>query len=476
MVSRAQTAETASKEPSSSAAAHNPVVTAPTSAPSWALDICGPGGGSSPHGYGDTDTTGALLQQFGGAPDAEMSGVTGATSSQAAAHQLQNAHHVSTSDSHADGHSHVGHDHPLHADSAHVLSNHAGGAGGQDHVHDGAHSSGTRSLSAAVDGHHIDHQTAQSSGHGDLSHNPDSHSEHQAGQHQQIGHDPLAQHSRPGQLQPPEHRSSDPHSMGYDGLAHNQLVLNQKKVSRLPGTKVCPQCDSTIAAALAKCSKCTHVFREKKEKVKRSGKRGKKTCPKCGHENPSACSSCKGCSHVFRLKLMDKYRHLRAGRDSNGQDAGGRVNMQQQLQHVGNNGNAGIMGVGGLGSSPGHNAGAMGFMSHSTGSHGHNLAQSQPQHLSVLSSHPGNVGIPSMSSHQVGHNGLPVPPPLDAITAAASQHQSVMHHASGHHQQQQPSQQIHLQQHQHLPSGVPVHGEPSHAESSSIVSTDGRGV
>lgn len=84
-----------------------------------------------------------------------------------------------------------------------------------------------------------------------------------------------------------------------------------KKAPRMPGTKQCPSCQNTIAAAVAKCPKCPHVFREKKEKVKRSGKRGKKNCPKCNFENPSACSSCKQCKHVFRLKLMDKYKAMR---------------------------------------------------------------------------------------------------------------------------------------------------------------------
>ncbi|PXF39945.1 hypothetical protein BWQ96_10346 [Gracilariopsis chorda] len=84
-----------------------------------------------------------------------------------------------------------------------------------------------------------------------------------------------------------------------------------KKPARMPGTKQCPTCHSTIAAALAKCTKCQHVFREKKEKVKRSGKRGKKNCPKCSFENPSACSSCKQCKYVFRLKLMERYKQMR---------------------------------------------------------------------------------------------------------------------------------------------------------------------
>lgn len=89
------------------------------------------------------------------------------------------------------------------------------------------------------------------------------------------------------------------------------LRTQSKKSNRMPGTKQCPSCQNTIAAAVAKCPKCPHVFREKKEKVKRSGKRGKKNCPKCSYENPSACSSCKQCKHVFRLKLMDKYKAMR---------------------------------------------------------------------------------------------------------------------------------------------------------------------
>lgn len=90
-----------------------------------------------------------------------------------------------------------------------------------------------------------------------------------------------------------------------------------KKPTRMPGTKQCPTCHNTIAAAVAKCPKCPHVFREKKEKVKRSGKRGKKNCPKCQYENPSACSSCKKCKYVFRLKLMDKYKAMRPRQQSN---------------------------------------------------------------------------------------------------------------------------------------------------------------
>lgn len=90
-----------------------------------------------------------------------------------------------------------------------------------------------------------------------------------------------------------------------------------KKSTRMPGTKQCPSCRNTIAAAVAKCPKCPHVFREKKEKVKRSGKRGKKNCPKCKFENPSACSSCKQCKYIFRLKLMDKYKAMRPARQPN---------------------------------------------------------------------------------------------------------------------------------------------------------------
>lgn len=84
-----------------------------------------------------------------------------------------------------------------------------------------------------------------------------------------------------------------------------------RKTQRLPGTKQCPSCAGTIAAAVAKCPKCGHVFRAKKEKPKRSGKRGKKNCPKCNHENPSACSTCRKCKYVFRLKLMDRYKQMR---------------------------------------------------------------------------------------------------------------------------------------------------------------------
>lgn len=98
------------------------------------------------------------------------------------------------------------------------------------------------------------------------------------------------------------------------GVAKNESSLpvdSVKKPTRMPGTKQCPSCRGTIAAAVAKCPRCEHVFRAKKEKQKRSGKRGKKNCPKCGHENPSACSSCKDCKHVFRLKLMDRYKQIR---------------------------------------------------------------------------------------------------------------------------------------------------------------------
>lgn len=97
-------------------------------------------------------------------------------------------------------------------------------------------------------------------------------------------------------------------------------VEQTRKPQRLPGTKQCPTCSGIIAAAVAKCPKCGHVFREKKQKPKRSGKRGKKNCPKCKKENPSACSSCKtpGCGHVFRLKLMDRYKTMRPRNNGNG--------------------------------------------------------------------------------------------------------------------------------------------------------------
>lgn len=114
----------------------------------------------------------------------------------------------------------------------------------------------------------------------------------------------------PGQLENPvlsaSSRTNIPHAIVLDTPS-----TSVKKPVRMPGTKQCPSCHSMIAAAVAKCPKCPHVFREKKEKVKRSGKRGKKNCPKCRFENPSACSSCKKCQHVFRLKLMDKYKAMR---------------------------------------------------------------------------------------------------------------------------------------------------------------------
>mmetsp|Transcript_8899 Transcript_8899/g.16044 ORF Transcript_8899/g.16044 Transcript_8899/m.16044 type:complete len:162 (-) Transcript_8899:944-1429(-) len=78
--------------------------------------------------------------------------------------------------------------------------------------------------------------------------------------------------------------------------------------SRTPGTKACPDCRSVIAAARAKCQHCQHVFRERKVKAPRSGKRGKKLCPKCSYENPAASSSCKSCSFVFRLKIQEKFK------------------------------------------------------------------------------------------------------------------------------------------------------------------------
>ncbi len=90
-----------------------------------------------------------------------------------------------------------------------------------------------------------------------------------------------------------------------------EVPKDMRKTQRLPGTKQCPSCQGTIAAAVAKCPKCGHVFRAKKEKPKRSGKRGKKNCPKCGYENPSACSTCRKCGYVFRLKLMDRYKQMR---------------------------------------------------------------------------------------------------------------------------------------------------------------------
>lgn len=95
-----------------------------------------------------------------------------------------------------------------------------------------------------------------------------------------------------------------------------------RKATRMPGTKQCPTCQGTIAAAVAKCPKCDHVFRPKKDKPKRSGKRGKKNCPKCQYENPSACSSCKQCKYVFRLKLMDRYKQMRPRTNENVATAG----------------------------------------------------------------------------------------------------------------------------------------------------------
>mmetsp|Transcript_17048 Transcript_17048/g.37067 ORF Transcript_17048/g.37067 Transcript_17048/m.37067 type:complete len:162 (-) Transcript_17048:4-489(-) len=78
--------------------------------------------------------------------------------------------------------------------------------------------------------------------------------------------------------------------------------------TRTPGTKLCPQCHSMIAAARAKCPHCSFVFRERKVKPPRSGKRGKKLCPKCGFENPAATSRCKSCHYVFRLKIQERFK------------------------------------------------------------------------------------------------------------------------------------------------------------------------
>lgn len=122
--------------------------------------------------------------------------------------------------------------------------------------------------------------------------------------------------------------------MGADGNNDGRMSLS-KKSSRMPGTKQCPSCRNTIAAAVAKCPKCPHIFREKKEKVKRSGKRGKKNCPKCKYENPSACSSCKQCQHIFRLKLMDKYKTMRQTmRPAQPATGGGENNVNQQQQQA----------------------------------------------------------------------------------------------------------------------------------------------
>lgn len=119
-----------------------------------------------------------------------------------------------------------------------------------------------------------------------------------------LGSELLARHGLPD-LPGDSHSNNPHHSRNIAAGSHS------KKSGRIPGTKQCPSCQNTIAAAVASCPKCSHVFREKKEKIKRSGKRGKKNCPKCKYENPSACSSCKNCNHVFRLKLMDKYKAMR---------------------------------------------------------------------------------------------------------------------------------------------------------------------
>lgn len=131
-----------------------------------------------------------------------------------------------------------------------------------------------------------------------------------AGNHSQHPHPqappPNTQNAATSQLT----ATTDAQGATQPSIANSADAVN-KKSSRMPGTKQCPSCHNTIAAAVAKCPKCPHIFREKKEKVKRSGKRGKKNCPKCNFENPSACSSCKNCKHVFRLKLIDKYKAMR---------------------------------------------------------------------------------------------------------------------------------------------------------------------
>lgn len=494
MVSRAQTADAASKDPTSTSTTSNPVASAPTTAPAWALDMCGPPGTASPHGYGDADSTGALLQQFAAASDADITGVAGTSSTQPSSQQLQNVQHGQTSEHQQGIQTHGGHEHAMHPETGQSLPNHPGANGGQDNIPSGTHASVSRSMPSAVggslaqheqshlgvSGHSVDTQHQQQSNHGDLGQSRDGLLQQQSGQHVQGSHDHhLSQHNQGGQMQNPEQRSGDQQNMGFAPMSHHSLAMNQKKTSRLPGTKVCPECDSTIAAALAKCSKCTHTFREKKEKVKRSGKRGKKTCPKCGHENPSACSSCKGCSHIFRLKLMDKYRQLRGPRDGNGQDGGSRVNVQavqHQMQHVaGNPTGAPVMTVGGttIGASPSHGGAGLGFIPHNAMGQGHVIGQSQPQHLNILHSHSSNVSMAPMTSHQMAHNNMGVSPPsLDAI-AAASHRQSVLHQQANHHQQ---SQSMHLQQHQQMSVGVPGNGDGSHAETGSIVSNDARVV
>ncbi|CDF38534.1 unnamed protein product [Chondrus crispus] len=133
---------------------------------------------------------------------------------------------------------------------------------------------------------------------------------------------------------------SVPQPTGMDSAAAVVPAPSPKKPARMPGTKQCPTCHNTIAAAVAKCPKCPHVFREKKEKVKRSGKRGKKNCPKCQYENPSACSSCKNCKHVFRLKLMDKYKSMRPRQqnESAAAAAAAAAHAAANMQHTGQGG------------------------------------------------------------------------------------------------------------------------------------------
>lgn len=213
-----------------------------------------------------------------------------------------------------------------------------------------------------------------------------------------------------------------------------------KKSTRMPGTKHCPTCQNTIAAAVAKCPKCPHVFREKKEKVKRSGKRGKKNCPKCNYENPSACSSCKQCKYVFRLKLMDKYKAMRPARAINESAAAAAVHaavnlhsQQQaaalaaaaaghQMPNIGTMAMPNSVGVSGVGVS-GVNVNTSQYAPNQIG---------QAMHAAAAAAH----GVPVMTPMAVAHTiGLPQQShPLHAASMAQLQHQIPQHSMQAQHQ------------------------------------------
>jgi len=165
------------------------------------------------------------------------------------------------------------------------------------------------------------------------------------------------------QLQRDSMQNQDPMRM-HQGVALGQSAAGgpaMAKRGRTPGTKVlrrCPECTNQIPAALSKCPHCNKIFREKKQKGTRSGKRGKKICPKCQFENPAATSTCKNCPHVFRLKITEKYNNIVLNKAAHSK--AGMVAQNQNMVHKQQMNNMRMGGTGMDNMSMGMNGGGLG--------------------------------------------------------------------------------------------------------------------